>query len=111
MLERDGFSSHGAGLFVAVALLFAGLSASAEKGVEPIRISGSVEAGGREVIGRDASAKLNQYRDLHQGLFGSADILFEDREGHSFLRFGGYDLGEDDGEYFLEAGQWGLWVW
>ena len=57
--------------------------------------------------GDDDSGKFEEYRDPHEGVFGAGDLLLEDPDRRRYLRFGGFDLGEEDADYFLEGGRWG----
>ena len=88
------------------------LPAAADVDLGPFLLSGWVEAGGRATTGDDGdgdSAKFDEYRDPHEGLFGAGNLLLQHEDGKHYLRFGGYDIGEEDGEYFLEGGRWGHW--
>jgi len=97
--------------WVGRALLLASLAlpAAADTDLGVGTLSGWIEAGGRGITGDDDASKFEQYRDPHKGLFGGGNLLFQDPEGRHFLRFGGYDIGEDDAEYFFEGGRFGNW--
>jgi MtrB/PioB family decaheme-associated outer membrane protein len=87
----------------------AAATARADLDLGPVRASGYLEGGGRVITGDDHSGKFEEYRDPHEGLFGAGDLMLEDPGQLHFLRFGGFDVGEEDGEYFFEGGRWGRW--
>lgn len=98
-----------ASLAVAALLALVGPPADADVDLGVASLSGWLEAGGRSVSGDDDAAKFDEYRDPHEGLFGAGNLLFQDTAGRHFLRFGAYDIGEDDAEYFFEGGRFGHW--
>ncbi len=83
-------------------------TARADVDAGPIHLSGWVEGGGR-LVSEEHSAKFEEYRDPHEGLFGAGSLLLEDPDRRHYLRLGGFDFGEDDADYFLEGGRWGRW--
>jgi MtrB/PioB family decaheme-associated outer membrane protein len=85
------------------------LPAAADTELGPVRVSGTAEAGARGVTGDDHSAKFEEYRDVPSGAFGALDLMIQSLDDTNYLRFGGDDLGEQDGDYFLEGGRWGHW--
>ncbi len=77
------------------------------------RLEGDIEAGGRYFIERPSPTrrgKLEEYRDINQGVFLSDFYLrfFRTDESYS-VSFGGAKWGLEDQEYFLRAGRLGLW--
>jgi MtrB/PioB family decaheme-associated outer membrane protein len=86
----------------------AATAARADVDLGPVNLSGWVEGGGR-LVSEEDSGKFEEYRDPHEGLFGAGSLLIEDPDRHHYFRFGGFDVGEDDGEYFFEGGRWGRW--
>ena len=85
----------------------AAAAARADMDLGPAHLSGWIQGGGRAVSDED-SGKFEEYRDVHEGLFGAGDLLVEN-PNRTFLRFGGFDIGEDDADYFFEGGRWGRW--
>src|SRR5688572_19370597 len=84
-------------------------AARADVDLGPILVSGYLEAGGRAIADEDDSGKFEEYRDPHEGLFGAGDVTFENPTRRNYFRLGGFDLGEDDADYFVEGGRWGRW--
>ena len=82
--------------------------AHADTDAGPIHLWGWVETGGR-LVSDEHSGKFEEYRDVHEGLFGGGSVVVEDPDRAHFLRFGGFDVGEDDADYFFEGGRWGRW--
>src|SRR5262245_33294622 len=83
-------------------------AARADVDVGPGLLSGWVETGGRLVTGDDDSGKFEEYRDVGEGLFGGGSLMLQPDRRH-YLRVGGFDVGEEDADYFLEGGRGGRW--
>ena len=86
--------------------------ASAQTSLFGMQIDGFVELGGRVYIDEPPPqnrAKLEEYRDLDQQPFGAFGVrLFRPDESLA-IEMGGSKIGQDDQEFFLDAGKPGLW--
>lgn len=100
-----------AGVIAAVlgAIALTAGAADAEQELGPVIVSGEAQIGGRGVWGDTDSAKFDQYRDVHEGAFGSLRFLFEDEESRYYLRGWFDDIGENDQQYRFEGGRYGRW--
>ena len=59
--------------------------------------------------GDTGSAKFEEYREVKEGVFGSVRFLIEDPERRYYLRSWLDDIAEDDQQYRVEGGRYGLW--
>ena len=102
-------------LVVVAAVVVLGLAGpgSAQTQVSGWNIEGVVEPGGRFFIdepSKSRKAKLEEYRDITQGLFlPQLDLrIFRPDESYS-VEVGGSKWGQQDQEFFLRSGRLGLW--
>ena len=98
---------------VVVAMLAIAEPASAQFSIGGLNVEGEVEAGLRYLPDRPAGAergKFEEYRDFTQGPFlqGLQLRIFRPDESYS-ASFGGSKWGQQDQEFFLQAGRLGLW--
>lgn len=98
---------------VALAVLGTAQIASAQLRLGGLNLEGTVEGGIRYFIDEPKESrkgKLEEYRDLSQGLFAPRlDLrLFRPDESYS-VDFSGRNIGREDQEFSLGAGRLGLW--
>ena len=99
-----------AALFAAVGVLLvlAG-EALGETDLGPVTASGEIELGYQGVSDEFGSAKFDQYRDEAPGLIARGHLLMEDEEKRRFFE-GWFDQAtNDDQEYFVRMGRYGLY--
>ena len=68
-------------------------------------VNGSVEIGVRGVDDKDRSAKLHEYRDLDDGVFGNIHLNYF--TGSYYFGVKGKNIGQDDQFFMLKGGDYG----
>ncbi len=97
-------------LGIASALLLLGFSPAVAQDTGRYQTSGQVSAGAQTVNNDTSSSKLNEYRDLSDGVtIPRLRLDLFDTSGGRFLEIGGTSLTRDDRSSSLRAGSAGVW--